>query len=202
MPPFVIHGSRVYQYRAKNNWKEYWLSLEQNGSLNWKRKDAFLPLATVQLSEVLNKIKIGDPWHEKPGKNGTGVTKPFFLLIPMRPNRPANKFAFLHGADLELWLAAFANALNAKTLYRTIKNDHTAQIAAKNGIAEEAVEQLLSYKDLVAFYKTIWQEFMEGRTGKLASHTAFIEERGKANPISVSASAEPTVARSFQYLTS
>src|SRR5687767_6386537 len=104
--PFVVHGSRVYQYRSKNNWKESWLSLEETGSLNWKRKDAFLPLASVRLSDIVDRIKIGDAWHENKEESEPNRIRPFFLFIPMRVDRSATRFAFMHGPDLELWLSA------------------------------------------------------------------------------------------------
>lgn len=96
-PTIVVHSSRVYQLqKAKHEWKQLWLSLEDNGKLSLKRKDAYQLKWTVDLQKVIKFIKLDVPddhmlkhvshVHDETARH------PFFIMLPVH----VRKFRFFN----------------------------------------------------------------------------------------------------------
>lgn len=161
MPPIAVYGSRVYLFLSKNKWKETWLSLSDDGTLTWKRKDAYQIKGSVELEEIFEKIHVGTT-EEKHIQNGF---KPFFLSIPLKVKGKmvVKKLALKSGPDLELWLHTMANADGQLRLYAAVREKHVNRLAASKELSEQIVLEKLDYKELLTFYKGLWEEFMRHR---------------------------------------
>jgi len=161
MPPTAVYGSRVYLFLSKNKWKETWLSLSGDGMLTWKRKDAYQVKGSIELEEVFEKIHVSLP-DEKHLHNG--IT-PFFLSIPLKIKGKiaVKKLALKNGPDLELWLHTMANADGQLRLFVAVREKHVNRLAATKELSTQIVLEKIDYKELITFYKSLWEEFMRHR---------------------------------------
>jgi len=83
------------------------------------------------------------------------------ISIVVRGSKSNEKLLLLNGADLDLWLDAYATVVGKWKLWKNIKERHAVKISQEKSIDERSVERLLEYEDLVQFYKSTWQEFLD-----------------------------------------
>jgi len=154
------HNGSVYQHKSKDHFKETWLCLEPNGTLTWKKKDAYQVKGESYMEEILDEITI-DGWAKQ--KSEKNHAAPFIMKIPIvvRGSKTNHDFLLLHGADLDSWLDAFATVVGKWKLWKNIKERHANKISHEKSIDARSVERLLEYEDLVKFYKSTWQEFLD-----------------------------------------
>lgn len=157
----MIHGSAVYLFLSKNKWKETWLSLSEDGTLTWKRKDAYQIKGTVELEEVLEQVHVSIP-NDKHTSNGF---HPYFLSMPLKikGKLSTKRLALRNGPDLELWLYAMANCDGRLRLLAAIRKKHLDRLASDKDLPEELVLKNVDYKELITFYKGVWDEFLRHR---------------------------------------
>jgi len=152
------HSGSVYEHRSKNNWKETWLCLENDGALTWKRKDAYQVKGRIYLDrQLLNQIEI-DGWPSKKcGQNNN--EHPFSIQFPLeiQGSKTKKKLYVKDGDSLDLWLDAFATVMGKWKLWKNVKQ---RQEDKERGNDENNGDPSLKYQMLVQFYKTTWQEFL------------------------------------------
>jgi len=157
----AVYGSRVFLFLSKNKWKETWLSFSEDGVLTWKRKDAYQVKGSVEIEGVFEKIQVRLP-DEKHLHNGM---KPFFLSIPLKVKGKmvTKKLALKNGPDMELWLSTLANADGQLRLFLAVKGKHVNRLAETKELSEQIVLEKIDYKELITFYKNLWDEFLRHR---------------------------------------
>jgi len=161
MPSMMMHGSAVYLFLSKSNWKETWLSLSEDGVLTWKRKDAYQVKGTVELEQVLDQVHVSLPAE----KHRTNGFQPYLLAVPLKVKGKLSTkhLALKNGPDLELWLNAMANCDGRLRLLAAIRRKHVERLASIKDLPEELVLRKVDYKELVTFYKSIWDEYVRHR---------------------------------------
>jgi len=154
------HSGRVYKHRGKDNWKETWLCLETDGTLTWKKKDAYEVKGVAYLKDILENIQISG-WSTKKCEQNKNAT-PFLMNLPIEVHgSKKNKTLIVKsGADLDLWLDAFATVIGKWKLWKACKQWQASKISKQKSIDERSVEQQLKYEELVEFYKITWSEFL------------------------------------------
>jgi hypothetical protein len=155
------HNGSVYQHRSGKRFKETWLCLETDGTLTWKKKDAYQVKGQAYLEEILEKINI-QGWTV--GKCQKNQATPFImrLRIQVRGSKSDQNLCLLNGADLDLWLDAFATVVGRWKLWRHLKERHARKLDKdrERGVDGTNFCALLKYDELVEFYKSTWKEFL------------------------------------------
>jgi hypothetical protein len=178
----------VYKHRGKNEWKESWLCIETNGKLTWKKKDAYEVKGVAYAQDILDDIQVSG-WPTKKCEQNNHAT-PFLMRIPIeiRGSKTTKTMIVKSGADLDLWLDAFATVVGKWRLWKTIKQRQSFKVGKQKSMDERSVEQNLKYEELVEFYKTAWSEFLNkyktqgAENGAQNGHT----QNGTAQQISAS----------------
>jgi len=162
---YIVHSGSVYRHISKNDWKETWLSLETDGKLTWKRKDAYQVKGEAHVYEILEQVSIVGWPAEKCMEIGT---TPFLLRIPMRTQgkKSVKSLAVFNTGDLDLWLDAFATAVGKWKLWKEVKLRQVKLISEKKSMDEHNVERTLKYEELLDFFILSWREFLREHTRK------------------------------------
>jgi len=154
------HNGSVYVHKSRNQWKESWLCLESNGKLTWKKKDAYEVKGVAYVDEILDHIEISG-WSAKKCAHNDNAT-PFLINLPIqiRGSKSNKTLIVKSGADLDLWLDAFATVVGKWKLWRACKRKQAFRISRQKSMDERSVEQQLKYDELVEFYRITWVEFL------------------------------------------
>lgn len=159
----------VYEYKkqkiGKDKWKESWLSLDDNGALNWSKQRDDKILATADIQKCYRQIKFESFPNENCSFNDVILTS-FVMNIPMTTKTgetSSKRFSVKSVTQLQGWMESFAKSLSKLETMKKVQEAYGTEARLSNSLNNSKKDfQFIVYEE--ECMPLFWKQFLESVT--------------------------------------